>query len=290
MLPKRCTYDERVAVVVITGCNSGFGLHASLTFARQGHDVYATVRNLDRADPLRAAATNEGLELHVLRLDVRDADSVEGAIAEVIEREARIDVCVNNAGIELRGPIEDCSDDEMLVQFDTNVFGLVRVIRAVLPVMRAQHRGVIVNVSSLAGLVARPYGGIYSASKHAVEAISEALHFECAPFGVRVAVIEPGQFETELLSNAIVAGHFDDTSAYKSTSDQFDVALRRLAPDGKPAPPEVVADAIVAVAEDDDAGLRHLVGADAELVWSVRSGSTFEQYEQTMRAALDWWE
>jgi len=278
-----------VSVVLITGCNSGFGFHASLTFARQGHDVFATVRNLDRAEPLRAAAKDEDLELHVLRLDVCDADSVEGAVAEVVERAGRIDVCVNNAGIELRGPIEDCSDDEMLIQFDTNVFGLVRVIRAVLPIMRAQEAGVIVNVGSLAGLVARPYGGLYSATKHAVEAISEALHYECAPFGVRVAVLEPGQFETDLLKNAIVAARFNDESVYKASSDHFDAALQRLAPDGR-QPPEVVAEAIVAVAEDDDAVLRHVIGADAELVWSVRSGSTFEQYEQTIRAALDWWE
>ncbi|HEV3226203.1 MAG TPA: SDR family oxidoreductase [Acidimicrobiales bacterium] len=279
-----------MAIVLITGCNSGFGFHASVTFARQGHDVFATVRNLDRAEPLRRAAEAEGLELHVLRLDVRDAESVDAAVAEVVERAGRVDVCVNNAGIEVRGAIEDCSDDEMLVQFDTNVFGLVRVVRAVLPVMRAQGEGVIVNVGSLAGLVARPYGGLYSATKHAVEAISESLHFECAPFGIRIAVLEPGQFETELLNNAIIAERSDERSAYREGSDEFDLALHRLSPDGKPAPPEVVAEAIVAIAEDDEAGLRHLVGADAELVWSVRSGATFEQYEQTMRAALDWWE
>lgn len=279
-----------MSVVLITGCNSGFGYHASLTFARQGHEVFATVRNLDRGEPLRKAAESESLALHVLRLDVRDADSVDGAIAEIVERTGRIDVCVNNAGIELRGPIEECSEDEVLVQFDTNVFGLLRVVRGVLPVMRAQGSGVIVNVGSLAGLVARPYGGLYSATKHAVEAISEALHYECAAFGIRVAVLEPGQFETELLNNAITAARFDESSIYKDASDRFDEALGRLSPDGRPAPPEVVAEAIVAVAEDDDAGLRHLVGADAELVWSVRSGSTFEEYEQTMRAALDWWE
>jgi NAD(P)-dependent dehydrogenase (short-subunit alcohol dehydrogenase family) len=279
-----------MSVVLITGCSSGFGFHASLTFARQGHEVFATVRNLDRAAALHDAAKAEDLSLHVLRLDVRDLDSVEGAVAEVVDRAGRIDGCVNNAGIEVRGPIEECSDDEMLVQFDTNVFGLVRVVRAVLPVMRAQRSGVIVNVGSLAGLVARPYGGLYSATKHAVEAITEALHFECAPFGVRVAVIEPGQFETELLNNAITAERFTDDSIYKSASDRFDEALQRLAPDGHRAPPEVVAETIVAVAEDENAGLRHLVGADADLVWSVRNGSTFEQYEQTVRAALDWWE
>src|SRR5262249_54534637 len=162
----------------------------------------------------------------------------------------------------------------------------LRVIRAVLPVMRAQGSGVIVNVSSLAGLVARPFGGLYSASKHAVEAITETLHYEVAPFGIRVAVVEPGQFETELSSNAINAANFGLDSPYRATSDEFDIALRRLAPDGKPAPPEVVADAIVAIAEDDGAGLRHLVGADAELIMSVRTAGDFEQFEETMRSAL----
>jgi NAD(P)-dependent dehydrogenase (short-subunit alcohol dehydrogenase family) len=279
-----------MSTVLLTGCSSGFGYHAALAFARQGHEVFATVRTLERAKPLQDAADEEDLDLHVVRLDVRDADSVDGAVAEVMERAGRIDICVNNAGIELRGPIEECSDDEVLVQFDTNVFGLLRVVRAVIPIMREQGGGVIVNVGSLAGLVSRPFAGIYSASKHAVEAITEALHFECGLWNIRLAVIEPGQFETALANNALVAAQFDASSPYKEASDRFDVAVRTLAPDGKPAPPEVVADAIVEVAEDDNATLRRLVGADAELIWSVRNGSDFEQYEYTMRSALNFWE
>jgi NAD(P)-dependent dehydrogenase (short-subunit alcohol dehydrogenase family) len=279
-----------MSTVLLTGCSSGFGYHAALRFAREGHEVYASVRTLERAKPLQDAAAEEGLDLHIVRLDVRDADSVEGAVAEVVERAGRIDVCVNNAGIELRGPIEECSDDEILVQFDTNVFGLLRVVRAVIPTMRDQGGGVIVNVGSLAGLVSRPFAGIYSASKHAVEAITEALHFECGLWNIRLAVIEPGQFETELGSNALIAARFDASSPYKEVSERLDAAVHTLAPDGKPAPPEVVADVIVAVAEDDNARLRHLVGADAELIWSVRNGSDFEQYEQTMRSALDFWD
>ena len=278
-----------MAVVIVTGCSSGFGERAALTFARQGHTTFATVRSLDRGAALVDVAREEELDLHLLRLDVRDADSVDAAVAEVLEREGRIDVCVNNAGIELRGPVEDCADDEIVAQFDTNVFGVLRVIRAVLPTMRAQGSGVIVNVSSIAGLVARPFAGLYSASKHALEAISEALHFETAPFGVRVAIVEPGQFETELGSKAITAAAFTDDSPYQDIAQRLDVAIRRLAPDGKPAPPEVVADVIVAVAEDSGAPLRHLVGADAELIWSVRRSGDFEEYEQTMRAALDFW-
>ena len=278
-----------MAVVIVTGCSSGFGERAALTFARQGHTTFATVRSLESGKHLVDAARDEELDLHVLRLDVRDVESVEAAIAEVLEREGRIDICVNNAGIELRGPVEECADDEVLAQFDTNVFGVVRVIRAVLPTMRAQGAGVIVNVSSIAGLVSRPFAGLYSASKHALEAISEALHFEVEEFGIRVAVVEPGQFETELGSKAINAAAFDEHSPYRERADRLTIAVRRLAPDGKPAPPEVVADAIVAVAQDDDAPLRLVVGADAELIWSVRRSGDFEEYEQTMRAALDWW-
>jgi NAD(P)-dependent dehydrogenase (short-subunit alcohol dehydrogenase family) len=279
-----------MSTVLLTGCSSGFGYHAALNFARQGHEVFATVRTLERAKPLVDAAAEEDLDLHVIRLDVRDVESVDAAIAEIMERAGRIDVCVNNAGIELRGPIEECSDDEVLVQFDTNVFGLLRVVRAVIPIMRDQGGGVIVNVGSIAGLVARPFAGLYAASKHAVEAITEALHFECGLWNIRLAVIEPGQFETELANNALTAQRFDESSPYKEVSDRFDVALRTIAPDGKPAPPEVVADAIVAVAEDENARLRHLVGADAELIWSVRSAGDFEQYEQTMRSAIDFWD
>ena len=168
------------------------------------------------------------------------------------------------------------------------MFGVVRVVRAALPAMRDRRHGVIVNVSSIAGIVARPFGGAYSASKHALEALSEALHHEVRPFGIRVAVVEPGQFETELLANATVAAGFGPDSPYRASSDRFDVAVRGLVPNGKPAPAEVVAETIVAVAFDDNAGLRHLVGADADLVMSVRRSGDFEHFDRTMRAALNW--
>ncbi len=280
-----------MSTVLVTGCSSGIGLRTSLGFARQGHTTVASVRNLDRASPLRDAATDEGLDLHVVALDVTDGESVERAVKEVVADYGGIDILVNNAGIELRSPIEDASDEEVLAQFDTNVFGLVRVTRAVLPVMREQRSGVIVNVSSIAGVVARPFGGYYSATKHAVEAISEALHYEVARFGIRVAIIEPGQFATALVDNAMVARSFAaDGSPYRDDSDRFDVALGGLTPDGEPGDAQVVADTIVAVAGDPAAPLRHVVGADAELILSVRRSGDFESFEETMRSALNWWD
>ncbi|MCI0345411.1 MAG: SDR family NAD(P)-dependent oxidoreductase [Chloroflexi bacterium] len=150
-----------MSTVLVTGCSSGIGLRTSLGFARQGHTTVASVRNLDRASPLRDAATDEGLDLHVVALDVTDGESVERAVKEVVADYGGIDILVNNAGIELRSPIEDASDEEVLAQFDTNVFGLVRVTRAVLPVMREQRSGVIVTAWSLIWIYVRWANGHY---------------------------------------------------------------------------------------------------------------------------------
>jgi NAD(P)-dependent dehydrogenase (short-subunit alcohol dehydrogenase family) len=278
-----------MASVLVTGCSSGFGKLTALLFARHGHTVFATMRDPAKAGPMAEVAAEEGIDVRVLALDVTDTASVEAAVAEAQAAVGgALDVVVNNAGVELRGPLEECGDDELLAQFDTNVFGVLRVVRAAVPAMRERGSGVIVNVSSIAGLVARPYGGAYSASKHALEAISEALHHELRPFGVRVAVVEPGQFETALLANATTAAAFDESSPYWESSQRFDTAVRKLVPDGRPAPAEVVAETIVAVALDPHAGLRHLVGADAELVMSVRSSGDFEHFDATLRGALDW--
>src|SRR3990170_6962877 len=184
-----------MAVVVITGCSSGFGMLAALEFARRGDRVYATMRNTAKAGPLLAQAKTAGAAVEVLQLDVNDAVSVAAAIEEVVRREGRIDVLVNNAGMSIDGPVEEFDDDEVLAVFETNFFGVIRVTRAVLPRMRSQGGGTIVTVGSLAGKATLPFSGIYSASKHAVEALSDALHYELQPFGIRVVLIEPGGFE-----------------------------------------------------------------------------------------------
>lgn len=278
-----------MASVLLTGCSTGFGKLTALLFARHGHTVFATMRDTAEAGPMEGMAAEEGLDVRVLALDVDDDSSVRAAVAEAEEEVGgALDVVVNNAAMALRGPVEAYRDDEVRALFETNVFGVVRVLRAVLPAMRARRRGVIVNVSSIAGLVARPFGGAFSGSQHALEAISEALHHEVRPFGIRVALVEPGQFETDLVTHPTVAAGFGPDSPYRDSSDRFDVAVRGLVPDGKPAPAEVVAETIVAVAFDPDAGLRHLVGADAELVWSVRTSGDFEHFDRTLRAALGW--
>jgi NAD(P)-dependent dehydrogenase (short-subunit alcohol dehydrogenase family) len=278
-----------VASVLITGCSSVFGKHTALLFGRHGHTVFAAVPEVSEAGPMAQMAGEEGIDVRVVVLDRLDPASVASGVAEAeAAAGGALDVVVNGPGLAIRGPVEASGDEEVRALFEQNVFGPIRVIRAALPAMRARGAGVVVNVSSIAGLVARPYGGIYSATKHALEGLTEALHHELRPFGIRVALVEPGQFETELVSEASAVAGFDESSPYWGAAARFDVAIRRLIPDGRPMPAEVVAETLVAVAFDPAAGLRHLVGADAELIMSIRTSGPFEHYDKTLRAALDW--
>lgn len=190
--------------ILITGCSSGFGYHGALHYARLGAKVFATMRNLPRpeADELRAVAAGEALDITVLALDVLSEEQVNRAVAEA-ERLAggALDVVVNNAGIGMTGPVEVQDLAATQLAFDTNVFGPQRVLRAALPAMRARKSGLIVNISSQLGRVIAPAGGHYSATKFALEALSEQLAYELAPHGVEVAIIEPGGYPTKVWVN-----------------------------------------------------------------------------------------
>jgi NAD(P)-dependent dehydrogenase (short-subunit alcohol dehydrogenase family) len=278
-----------VAVALVTGCSSGFGLLTALHGTRLGHTVVAAVRRPDRADALCQAADHEGLPIDVVALDVTSEASVAAAVDEAVQRHGSIDVLVNNAGIGIRGAVEDVSVDEAREVFETNVFGVMRVTRAVLPVMRRAGTGVIVNVSSIAGRVSPPFGGVYAASKHAVEALSDALHYEVRPFGVRVAVVEPGSFPTRFDDNRRVAGR--PGSPYAGLQARWDDAYDRVpGREGGPADPHVVAEAIWEVATDPEAPRRRLVGDDAELLGGLWADLDDAAFEHTVRAALDFWD
>lgn len=274
-----------MASVLITGCSSGFGLLTALEFARKGDHVFATMRNVAKASALEKIRDAEKLPIEIVQLDILDDASVAAAFAKA----GQIDVLVNNAGMELRSPIEEASEAEIRKQFETNVFGTLRVIHAVLPAMRARGSGTIVNLSSVAGIVGVPYGGYYSATKHALEAITETMHFELSSFGVRVISIEPGAFRTELGSNAFTAARFDEKSAYWGLSERFAAARTKLAPaEGVPSDPADVARAIYDAVHDETPRLRYLVGADAQLIGAVRKQTDFEGFEAAMRQTLDW--
>jgi NAD(P)-dependent dehydrogenase (short-subunit alcohol dehydrogenase family) len=185
---------HRSPVVLITGVSSGIGRAIASTFAAKGFEVFGTSRSPQRTEPI------PGVEL--IALDVTDAASVTAAVSTVIQRAGRIDILVNNAGIGVLGAAEESSTEQAQHLFDTNFFGLVRVSREVLPYLRAQGSGRIVNVGSVLGFLPAPYAALYAASKHAVEGYSESLDHETREFGVRVTVVEPGYTNTSFEANA----------------------------------------------------------------------------------------
>jgi NAD(P)-dependent dehydrogenase (short-subunit alcohol dehydrogenase family) len=194
-------------IILITGASSGIGRACAEHLAGLGHRVYGTSRRatFPASSPSEAASDPDGSpdpsDVTMIPMDVTDDASVERAVRYVLETAGRLDVVVNNAGMVLAGAIEDTAIEEARLQFETSFFGVLRVCRAALPAMREQRSGLIVNVSSVAGVMGIPFQGLYSAAKFAVEGLSEALRLEVAPFGIRVVVIEPGDFATGVIAN-----------------------------------------------------------------------------------------
>jgi len=271
--------------ILITGSNSGFGFLTSLTLARQGHHVIATMRHLDKGAELTAAAKADGLSIEMRALNVCDLGSVEAALADA----ADIDVLINNAGFEVQGGLEMVSVELMQKQLDTNVIGPLRTIRAVMPAWRKRQSGAIVNVSSTVGIVASPYGGAYSASKFALEGMSEALYMEAKPDNIRVHLIEPGRFSTTKFGSNIVRPDGWVGSPLEQRQIAFRKALSNL--DGNAPPdPQWVADAIVNAATNPSAPFRNLVGDDAVLLASAyKAAPTYEDFESGIRKRLNWY-
>ncbi|MDH6109746.1 NAD(P)-dependent dehydrogenase (short-subunit alcohol dehydrogenase family) [Kitasatospora sp. MAP12-15] len=189
--------DPKSRPALITGCSSGLGRQTALALHRQGHTVYATARRPEAIADLAAQG------LHTLALDVTDEESMAAAVRHVEQQHGSVGLLINNAAYGLHQPVELAEPAEIRAQFDTNVFGLVRMTQLVLPGMRAARSGRIVNISSMAGKFSPPGGAFYHASKHAVEAISDSLRLEVAPFGVKIVVVQPGPTITEFGGTAV---------------------------------------------------------------------------------------
>jgi len=279
-----------VSTVLITGASTGFGRLAAVTFARRGDSVFASMRDPAKGADLAAEAGSGAGPVTAIPLDVTSQASVDAAVARVLSDAGRIDILVNNAGLGIHGPVEECDDDEIERIFATNVFGLIRVTRAVAPHMRAQRGGTIVNVSSLAGKVVGPFSGVYSASKHAVEALGDALHYELHPFGVRVVTIEPGGFDTQFGANRILARRFGEGSPYAQLEQRFAASSERLPGAGERAPAQAVADIIVEAAHAEAPKRRYLAGQDAVAIAGFHKQLSDEDFEKAMRTTLDFWD
>ena len=269
-----------MAVTLITGTSSGIGLATAVHFAREGHEVWAGVRNPSGATELREAIERDRLAVRVLALDVDDAASVQRGVAEVHATSGRIDVLVNNAGIGGGGPIEDVPVDWAQGLFQTNYFGVVRMVQAVLPGMRQRGAGAIVNVSSIAGRLAIAGHGHYSAVKHALEALSEALAQEVQRFGIRVAIVEPGVVVTPIFSKA--RRFADPASPYFDHVRRLLLLYQKQMP--RAAQPADAAAVIYEAATTTQPRLRWLVGDDARLLVAGRQRLTDEEYVAGGRA------
>jgi NAD(P)-dependent dehydrogenase (short-subunit alcohol dehydrogenase family) len=267
-----------MAVVLVTGASSGIGQATAIAFARQGDLVFGSVRDEPGADRLASAATQHGEAVRPIRFDVTDDASVRAGVQAVLAECGGIDVLVNNAGIGFFGPIETTTDEQWHQIFDVNVVGVARVTRAVLPAMRAAGLGTIVNVSSVNGKIVGAFGGPYGASKFALEALSEALLFEVEPFGIRVALVEPGQFDTPIFGKELATPLRD--SVYVGREQR----LRESLPEpGAAADPFEAAEVIVDAASGRRAGFRHPAGADAESMLHARANVSDDEWLDIVR-------
>jgi len=274
-----------MSITLITGTSSGIGLATALHLASCGDKVYASMQRLDQRQLLVDEAAARNLSIELLALDVDDEESVRAAVANVLQREGRIDVCINNAGIASMGAIER-SDGAMVRQmFETNFFGALRVTRSVLPAMREQRSGTIVNISSAAGRVALPCLGIYAATKSALEAASESLASEVYPYGIRVVLIEPGFVVTPILQRGLESFQLDDGSPYCDSERHIYAIFAQAQTTG--SDPKVVAAAIEAAINDPERRFRYRVTPDAEVFIDGRTRITDEDWVAMGRHSSD---
>lgn len=237
-------------VILVTGASSGIGRECARVLYARSHIVYGASRN-----PARAL-------WKTIALDITDNESVTRAVARIIAEQGRIDVLVNNAGIVLAGAVEDTSIDEAQRQFDTNFFGALRLIHAVLPAMRAQNNGLIVNVSSLAGRLGLPFQGLYSASKFALEGLTESLRPEVAAFGIEVVLVEPGDIATSVVENRLRAKASGAGSVYRETFDKVVALYEKEEAAG--ASPDLVARRIAHLIDTSSPAVRYTAGPLAQ--------------------------
>ncbi len=257
--------------VLITGTSKGIGLETALSFGRAGYKVFATMRNPDKASEFKQTIKNESLDITISKMDVDSDASVKHCIDEIMQKHASLDVLVNNAGIERHGSIEEMTMDDFQSVMNTNYFGVLRCTKALLPHMRKNKKGCIINVASISGHIANSPLGAYAASKFALEAISEALAQEVKPFNIRVAIVEPGIINTEMAANICVDGN----SIYPHSKRQAGLFVAALK---TPTPPTLVADKILEISESNTWKLRHPVGPDAEPFIAWRASLTDEQW------------
>ena len=277
--------DKNKKVAVVTGSSSGIGFETSLLLAKNGFDTYATMRNLDKSGKISDIANKSKLPLHIILLDVTDDKSVKEAIHKIINEQDRIDVLVNNAGYALNGAFEDLTMDEIKAQFETNLFGVIRTTQAILPIMRKQEFGIIVNMSSGAGRLGYPGGSAYVSTKFAVEGLSESMAYELEPFGIKVVLVEPGVIRTNFANAMVVAKKSQDpNSPYSQIMQKMATSFEHMMENG--SSPDLVAKVVLKAVTSENPSLRYLAGKDIETWMEGKRNMSDEEFYKMMKQNL----
>jgi NAD(P)-dependent dehydrogenase (short-subunit alcohol dehydrogenase family) len=272
-------------VAVVTGSSSGIGFETALLLSRTGFYTYATMRNMSKAHHILQIAERERLPLQALQLDVNDDESVKIAVDQIAKEKQRIDILVNNAGFLLIGCVEDLSIDEFKAQYETTLFGVIRVTQSILPYMRNQKQGIIVNVSSAAGHIAVPTVPAHSSAKFALEGLSEALKYEVEPFGIKVVIIEPGVIKTNILNASITAAKAQDPNSPYAQIMQKVITRFSSFFENAPLPIEV-AKVIVRAITAENPDTRYLVGDDAVTMVQARKKMSDAEFERLWKSNI----
>ena len=271
---------EKIAVV--TGSSSGIGFETALALAREGYYTYATMRNTKKGSTILDIAKKENLKIEVLELDVDREETIKSSITKIIHDKKRIDVLVNNAGYFLVGCLEDLSVNDVKAQFETNFFGVIRTIQEVLPTMRNQKSGIIVNISSVAGRIGFPVTPAYISSKFALEGLSESMRYELAPFNIKTIIIEPGVIKTNLFATLKKTTKPD--SVYKDITEKVMQGLTMMSQ--MATPPQEVARTIVNAVKAENPLPRYPVGNDAVMFLEAKKSKTDIEFENYIKKEL----
>lgn len=265
-------------VALVTGSSTGIGFETALLLARSGYQTYATMRDTKKSERLTEIAKSENLPLIITQLDVNNDKSVKDAIDKILSEKERIDVIVNNAGYGLFSPIEELTLDQIKEQFETNFFGTIRVIQAVIPIMRKQRAGTIVNLSSLVGRVGLPLSSAYVATKFALEGLTESVRYELSQFGINVILIEPGVIKTNFIQNLKTSKVSESKSNYADLNESISKRFETMMANSLTSP-KVVAETILNAVTSDDPKLRYIVGEDAQSIMKIRNDNSDEKFE-----------
>lgn len=270
--------------VLVTGCSSGIGLATCHVLSSNDFITYGTVRSLSKANKIQDLIDKENLPLKILHLDVNDNQSIKLAVKRILSDTGRLDVLINNAGYGMFGPIEEITTDEVKKQFETNFFGTIRVIKAIVPIMRKQGNGIIVNISSMVGRFGVPLNSAYVSSKFAVEGLSESIAFELEEFGIRVIVIEPGVVKSDFFQNVRVKGT-DPDSPYHRLMKMRVSFLDKAIKNSKTSSYDV-ASIILDALNSKDPKFRYVVGNDATNSIRMRSSLSDRKFMEWIRSGI----